>query len=56
MPDKETLLELIEVLKAVREDAKVVAELRGKVTLMLYALAGIYSAFWGYILITILSK
>ena len=54
MADKDTLLEMITVLKSVQEDAKLVAELRGKVSLLIYAIAGIYTAFWGYILLTIL--
>ena len=56
MADKETLLELIEILRSVQEDAKVIAGLRVKVNMMMYAIAGIYSAFWGYILLTILTK
>jgi hypothetical protein len=56
MADKETLLELIEILKTVQEDAKTVAALKSKVDLMLFAIGGIYTAFWGYILLTILVK
>jgi hypothetical protein len=56
MADKDTLLKLIDVLREVQTDAKLVAGLRAKVDLLLIAMAGIYAAFWGYILITILSK
>ncbi|MHA2064776.1 MAG: hypothetical protein ACXABY_10420 [Candidatus Thorarchaeota archaeon] len=54
MSDKETLLQLIDILKEIREDAKTVAGLQAQVNLMKWAVGGLFTAFWGYILLTIL--
>lgn len=54
MPDKETLLQMIDILREIREDAKTVAGLKAKVTYLQIALAGIYAAFWGYILLCVI--
>jgi len=54
MTDKQTLLELIDILKEVREDAKTVAQLTAKVNLLVWAMGGIYAAFWGYILFAVI--
>jgi hypothetical protein len=54
MTDKQTLLELIDILKEIREDAKTVAQLTAKVNLLVWAMGGIYAAFWGYILFAVI--
>jgi hypothetical protein len=54
MPDKDTLLELIDILKEVREDAKTVALLNAKVNMLVWAVGGMYAAFWGYILFAVI--
>ncbi|MHA2068415.1 MAG: hypothetical protein ACXABY_28970 [Candidatus Thorarchaeota archaeon] len=53
MGDKETLLELIGILKEVREDAKTIAALRVWVKVLGVALAALWAAFWGYILVVL---
>lgn len=54
MADKETLLQIIDILKEVRDDAKTVAALKAKIFYLQIALAGIYAAFWGYILLCVI--
>ena len=56
MADKDTLLQLIDILKEVRDDARIVAGLQQKVNMLVWAVGGIYAAFWGYILLVVVTK
>ena len=53
MSDKDTLLELINILKEVREDAKTISALRVWVKVLGIALSALGVAFWGYILLVL---
>jgi hypothetical protein len=52
MSDKDTLLELISIMKAVQEDAKTVAGLRVWVKVLGVAIAALWAAFWGFVLLS----
>lgn len=54
MSDKQTLLDLIDILKEVREDAKTLAGLTVWVKVLGVGLAALWAAFWGYILFAVI--